>query len=357
MTGSGTILLQTYVNGENMLVNGTTDGSILFSWAATGIKAYDYGNADVTTGVSGSTISGGTGSFKCYALEIWRLTQNTNTTCTVSGTINVEVELLRITNSLNTRGGEFIWNSSGYFRCNGKAEIRDSNGVQISRITVGAGSGPMDFFGELEAQALSEFTCAGDADLRFYGDSDIQATAVTDWGTSTIRLEGSASQAIVFASNPHHIVENKQGTAVITYSDAWVATGTHRMQLQAAGSSIYLAGGAYGSDELVVIKTSGIGTARKTINSSDGVTQFSYTVNSAGPVVRNVNFSNMNFLGADQPCDSNSCGDIFNNNTSPPSPGLVFSSFPLPVETYGQYRRSLGLGLSLGGGVAYPSIN
>ena len=64
----------------------------------------------------------------------------------------------------------------------------------------------------------------------------------------------------------------------------------------------------------------------------------------------------MNVLGADQPCDTNSCTDVLNNNTSPPTPGLEFIDDPIPPPEngYNSYGHGIGVGVGVGGGAAYP---
>lgn len=358
IVGTGTVLLRTYQNKDTVTVISDTDGALEFSYAATTTTTVaDYGNAAVSL-ASGQDVSQ-SGLFRCWSLEVYRLTIPSNTIYTFSGDVNLQVDgTISITNaSSNQRGGEFRWESSGTLVVR-DVLIRSSDGIQTSKFQVADGAGPITVTRDFTGQAVSEVEFLGDGFMSVAGDLAVSSGTV-DYGTSTLRWAGSDDQDITLGGNPHNITENKGG-GTLTYLDAWVATGEHNIHALDAYNVVYLAGGAYGSDKFNVVPVAPMAdTTYVTINSSDGSTQFDYTAANAGPTVQNVDFSNMNFLGVDQPCATETCLDTLNNNTSPPTPGLEFVSAPKPPTSYGTYSRGYGIGIGVGvpGGTAYETIN
>jgi hypothetical protein len=154
ISGSGQFLINLYTNGEYVTVNGTTDGSVDFTFGAGGstiIPAYNYGNAGVAqSSASQFTIEGGIGSFSCYQLSVFRSSQNITTLIDVNGSINFHADDIQIGGTgVLTRGGLFRWNSTGTFTC-GTMDIQENNGVVTTAFEALNGCSDMEFSSDVQ---------------------------------------------------------------------------------------------------------------------------------------------------------------------------------------------------------------
>ncbi len=355
LIGGGLLILTRWNNPDTLTVDSVVDGDLTITFAGSSIDPVDYGNATITGGVTTTTVSGA-GHLKAWQWDAFRLTQNVQSYINISGSVSVTLQKY-VQGNIPTRATIVNWDSSGTFICNDTFTLNDPNGTTVeNQFEVADGAGPLHLRGDVDIQTIAEFNCLGGADIYLYADFDVQGAAVTDWGTSNLNIIEDAIQDIKLASNPHNVTEEKAAGS-INYSDAWVASGDYSKRIQGAYAVTFLAAGAYGADSFNANRTAAISDATQaTIDSSDGVSQFDFTVSTAGAIARNVDFSNMNLVGAIQQCSSESCSDTLNNNIYPPTDGLEFISAPTPVPaySYGQYSRGvLGIGVGLASGSAY----
>ena len=201
--GDGQFLINTYVNGNNVIVNGTTDADIEFSFGATPIPAFDYGNATLQHSLNALVnLGGGSGTVMAFRLNVFRSSQNITTLMDFTGSVIGIFTEIRIGDSqVDTRGGKFIHSSTGSLTTQ-DLDIRTNNGVVETTYERQAGAGGCIITRDLLVATLGKLNFSADSGLISIGrDCIINATAVASFGTTTVDLIGTGDLSNSLFSN------------------------------------------------------------------------------------------------------------------------------------------------------------
>ncbi len=247
--------------------------------------------------------------------------------------------------SLTTRGGNMT--VTGSLIVNDATVVWEDDTLVTNKLDV---SGADEFkTGSLIVENAADF----DFDGKTFMLSDfmtINAGANISSNAGRIRTIGDQDQAITCggkltaAASFGGFDEFKSG-GILNYVDVWTSLGKHKIRAQKAYSVKYLISAAYGSDEFDCAPGFAGSNRKVTIDSSDGATQFDYTVNGASATVtRNAIISRMKFLGATQPSDNTST-TIGSGTTTVPPDATGFSESAQPVGP-GINHGPLGLSMT-----------
>ncbi len=318
ITGGGQILLRTYTQGERVTVISNTDGDLQFSYANGPIRAYDYGNAEVS-GPTGTTVSGGVNHLKCYRLNVFRLTQNTTTTYTATGDVDCTITVMAITN-IDTRGGHFIWDSTGRLTI-GTLQMNDANettAFTVFQANVGSGKIVINTLMDLQTKTTLDIQGASAIDL--YGNIDVDAGGSVDFGASTVTLLGASDQTIDMNGESLNRVINQKSGGTTTFTTACDITSNYVSRPLANTNTILTVGVAFTLDHFDFANVAN--TAKETFDSSDGATPVAVTNAAVGPTGYNTDVGRIALSTGTQNMDNNTCSDLGGNTN------FNFDDFP-----------------------------
>ncbi|NRA38760.1 MAG: hypothetical protein HRU15_11510, partial [Planctomycetes bacterium] len=193
-TGSGLVLTQAAItNLANITCNADTDGGIELSDSTVATAIGDYGNWTL----NGDTKSlSGTGTLSCYRYNCYKTSQNTTVVVTCTGSWNlVCTDQLKIGDTaVTTRGGRFLWHSSGTITCQ-DLNVNVNDTVQSTNLELNATSGNITATGNylqdnttglVATLATNTINVAGNITINSGSSCDFGSTIINQTGTGNI---------------------------------------------------------------------------------------------------------------------------------------------------------------------------